>query len=95
VRLAETGWTAFETGTFPLGVPLAVQGDFQVTFELQMNLHPGIYLIETYAWDRVLGRESCAGPTAYLEVRGAAFTGYAQCHPQVRVEQAFPQRSVG
>lgn len=95
VRLAETGWTAFETGTFPLGVSLPVQGDFQVTFELQMNLHPGIYMVETYAWDRVLGRESCAGPTAYLEVRGTPFVGYAQCHPQVRVEQPSSERSVG
>jgi ABC-type polysaccharide/polyol phosphate transport system ATPase subunit len=95
IRVAKTGWTAFETGTFPLGVTLPVQGDFQVTFELQMNLHPGIYLIETYAWDRVQGRQSCSGPTAYLEVRGKPFTGFAQCHPRVQIEQASPERSPG
>lgn len=87
VRLAETGQVAFETGTFPLGVALPASGAFQVTFDLQMNLQPGVYLVETYAWDRTLGRESCAGPSAYLEVRGAPFPGYAQCHPRVRVEQ--------
>ncbi len=95
IRLAETGWVAFETGTFPLGVPLPVQGDFQVTFELQMNLHPGIYRVETIALDRVMGRESCLGPTAFLEVRGEPFLGYAQCHPRVRVELPSPDRFIG
>jgi ABC-type polysaccharide/polyol phosphate transport system ATPase subunit len=86
VRLAETGAVAFETGTFSAGVALPAAGRFQLTFELTMNLHPGVYLLETYAWDRARGRESCAGPSTYLEIRGAPFPGYAQCHPRVRVE---------
>jgi ABC-type polysaccharide/polyol phosphate transport system ATPase subunit len=95
IRLAETGWVAFETGTFPLGVPLPAQGDFQATFEMQMNLHPGIYRVETIALDRVMGRETCLGPTAYLEVRGEPFLGYAQCHPRVRVELPSSDRFIG
>jgi ABC-type polysaccharide/polyol phosphate transport system ATPase subunit len=94
IRLAESGSMAFETGTFPLGVPLPGQGPFELNFELQMNLHPGIYLVETYAWDRTRGRESGAGPSAYLEVRGTPFPGYAQCLPRVRVKQPFSERSL-
>ena len=85
IRLAETGAVAFETGTFPLGVSLPAEGKFQLTFELQMNLHPGVYRVETHVWDRVAGRESHSGPAAYLAISGAPFPGYAQCHPAVQL----------
>ena len=92
IRLAETGWVAFETSTFALGIALPAGGDFRANFELQMNVHPGIYMVETFALDRVLGRESCTGPMIYVEVRGEPFLGYAQCHPRVELESSLPER---
>jgi lipopolysaccharide transport system ATP-binding protein len=92
VRLAQTGGTVFETGTHQLAAPLPAGGVFRVRFELQMNVQPGVYLVDTHIWDRVLGREAGIGPSRYLEVRGSLFTGYVQLNPQVRIEQPVSDR---
>jgi hypothetical protein len=87
VRLAQTGETVFETGTGQLAVPLPAAGPFTLGFELQMNLPPGLYLIETLAWDREVGRESFIGPATHVKVGGSPFEGTAQLNPRVRLER--------
>jgi len=92
VRFAPTGQNMFETDTDQLGTSLPSTGSFALAFDLQMNVAPGVYLVETLAWDRVRGRESFAGPSTYVEVRGAPFRGVAQMNPRASVER--PARPV-
>lgn len=86
VRSAHAGVTFFETGTSQLGTELPATGSFALQFELQMNLPPGVYSLESFAWNRALGRESFAGPATYLQVGGAPFQGIAQLNPRVQLE---------
>jgi len=91
VRLAQTGDTVFETGTRQSGVDLPTTGGFTVRVRLQMNLARGIYLIETFAWDRIMGRQSFAGPSTYVEVRGGpSFDGLVQLNPHLELQSPPP-----
>lgn len=86
VRHAQTGDTVFETGTHELSAVLPQGGAFMLTFALQMNVPPGIYLIETLVWDRLMARVSFRGPSSYLEIRGGTvFEGVAQLNPRVEL----------
>src|SRR6202043_980417 len=51
VRSAQTGEIVFATGTTVLGITLEV-GDFSLEVSLQMNVQPGIYMIDIGVWDR-------------------------------------------
>ena len=89
VRSTQTGDVLFETGTMQLGLELPQSGAYALDFDLQMNVARGVYLIESYVWDRLMGRESFAGPSAHLDVRGGdEFDGLVQMHPQVRLAEA-------
>lgn len=86
VRSTQTGDVLFETGTMQLGMELPQSGAYALDFDLQMNVARGVYLVESYVWDRLMGRESFAGPSAHLDVRGGdEFDGLVQMHPQVRL----------
>ena len=87
IRFAQTGETLFETGTQELGLALPDRGRFALHVDLQMNLAPGLYLVEAFAWDRLMGRTSFVGPSRYVEVtRGVPFTGLVQLNPAARLE---------
>jgi ABC-type polysaccharide/polyol phosphate transport system ATPase subunit len=89
IRLAQTGETLYETGTQQRGVALPRSGRFDVAFELQMNVAPGMYLVESFAWDRMMGRQSFAGPSRHVEVTGGApFDGLVQMNAVVEVAAA-------
>ncbi len=89
VRSAQTGETVFETGTQQLGIALPREGEYEVEFDLQMNVARGIYLLDTVVWDRLTSRESFVGPSTYLEIHGgASFDGVAQLNPRVTLEDA-------
>jgi ABC-type polysaccharide/polyol phosphate transport system ATPase subunit len=86
MRSAQTGEPVFETNTSRLGVELPAENGFAIEVGLQVNVPPGVYVLETFAWDTQLARVSFAGPAAYLEVRGgAAFTGIVQMNPELRL----------
>jgi hypothetical protein len=86
VRSTETGDVLFETGTLQLGTALPQSGAYSLEFDLQLNVARGIYLIETFVWDRLMGRECFTGPSAHLDVRGGdEFDGMVQMHPEVRL----------
>jgi ABC-type polysaccharide/polyol phosphate transport system ATPase subunit len=91
VRFAQTGETVFESGTHQLGVTLPNAGWFVTTFDLQFNVPPGVFVVETSVWDRQMSRESFVGPTRYIEVRGGApFDGMVQMNPRVQVRAQAP-----
>jgi hypothetical protein len=54
--------------------------------ELQMNVPPGVYVLETAVWDRNVGRFVASGPSARAEVRGGpGFWGEVQLNPHVQL----------
>ncbi len=75
VRSAQTGETVFETGASMLQIPLDL-GDFQVEIEMQMNVQPGIYLIDVDVWDRATEEQFIEGPRLTVRVvEGDTFLG--------------------
>jgi homopolymeric O-antigen transport system ATP-binding protein len=86
VRSAQTGEVVFETSTLRLGVALPDSARFAMEFELQMNVPSSVYVIESFIWDRLMERESFAGPCGYVEVRGGEeFDGWVQMNPRLRM----------
>jgi len=94
VRSASDGELLFETSTEHLGISLPTSGRFTLTFDLQMNVQRGIYLIECCAWDRIMGRKSFTGPATNVDVRdGTMFDGVVQLN--ARAQLAFLTLSEG
>jgi ABC-type polysaccharide/polyol phosphate transport system ATPase subunit len=94
VRVAATGETVFEAGTDQLGAQLPRMGAFGLSFSLQMNLAPGIYLVESLVWDRMMTRVSFTGPSTNVEVRGGVpFDGLVQLNPRASVQPTVPGTS--
>jgi len=86
IRSAQTGEMLFATGTQQLGIAIPNTGRFSLDFQLEMNLARGVYLIETFIWDRAMSRESFTGPSAHVEVRGdAASDGLVYLKPAGRL----------
>lgn len=96
VRSASDGELVYETSTDQLGIALPTAGRFTVTFALQMNVQRGIYLVETLAWDRMMGRKSFTGPVANIDVRDSVpFHGVAQLNARCEVTAHVPAGGVG
>jgi ABC-type polysaccharide/polyol phosphate transport system ATPase subunit len=91
VRSAQTGSVVFGTTTARCGVALPKHGAFTITADLQANLPPGIYGIETNVWDRTRGSPVGGGPSTYVEVvPGPDFDGTVQLNASVHLEAATP-----
>lgn len=94
VRSAQSGECVFETSSDRLGISLPETGAFEVQIELQLNVPPGVYLLESTMWERQVGRQSFTGPVAYVEVCGGEeFTGDVQMNPRLTLTasgQAVP-----
>ncbi len=96
VRSAQTGEAVFETTSGRLGISLPAFGAFEIDVELQLNVPPGVYMLESAVWDQQVGRSSFTGPIAYIEVRGGEeFTGPVQMNPRLtltaRMDSATPR----
>lgn len=90
VRALHTGEVLFATSTTRLDVELDV-GPFEVWLDLQANLKPGNYVIETVAWDPRRNRHAAVGPATGLEItQGASFWGTAQMNPVMRLRDGAP-----
>ena len=91
VRSALTGEVLFETSTLRLGVALPESGPFAVEAELQINVPPGMYTLESFVWDRMMERESFSGPRISVEVQGGKdFIGTVQMNPRMRLTADAP-----
>lgn len=86
VRSLRTGEVLFATSNGRCGVALAAGSDFVLDVELQMNVQPGLYSIETVVWDRKQERDVVFGPSVTLEVGEAdtSFWGPVQMNPAIR-----------
>ena len=88
VRSAQTGECVFETSSDRLGTPLPAEGAFAIDAELQLNVPPGVYMLESAVWDRQMGRSSFTGPVTYIDVRGGdEFTGPVQMNPRLTMSR--------
>ena len=88
VRDLQNGSVLFATGTRSNGVPLA-PGRFVLDAELQMNVAPGLYAVETYVWHRESDRDVLNGPSTTVHVEdGAGFWGTVQFNARMRLADA-------
>jgi ABC-type sugar transport system ATPase subunit len=86
VRSGRTGEIVSLTSTTRNRIDLPRTGEFALETELQMNVPPGFYLLETSLWDHRADREVETGPTAYLEVAdGPSFHGAVQMNARMGV----------
>ena len=67
VRSAQTGELVYMTGGSVHGLEFPV-GDFTLDLELQMNVQPGIYLVDLGSWDRSSEKQLHAGPNMTIRV---------------------------
>lgn len=83
VRSAQTGDTVFETGASMLQLAFP-PGPFEFELELQMNVQPGIYLIDIDVWDRATEEQFLAGPRLTVRVvEGDTFLGMTNLNARV------------
>jgi lipopolysaccharide transport system ATP-binding protein len=89
VRALSTGQFVFSCDSTNLGVAMPALGPFAVKVELQFNVGPGNYLIETNVWDPHLHRDAYTGPAVMIMVEeGVPFTGAVQMNPRMwRIDQ--------
>jgi ABC-type polysaccharide/polyol phosphate transport system ATPase subunit len=94
VIATSTGETLFASSNTRCGTPLA-PGPFELEIDLQMNLAPGIYLVETVVWDQIRETEAARGPSTCIEVvEGVGFYGTVQLNLRLRLrERTEPARS--
>lgn len=86
LRSVETGLVMFETTTFHVHENLPNAGTFTVVWDLELNVHPGMYVVEGFVWNNMSGREMGSGLTAYVRVTGKGeFSGPVQMNPRIRV----------
>ena len=86
LRAVESGLVVFETTTFHLHETLPNTGAFTVAWDLQLNVHSGMYVVETFVWNGMSGREVGSGLTAYVRISGRdESSGPVQMNPRIRV----------
>jgi lipopolysaccharide transport system ATP-binding protein len=75
VRSAQTGEVTYCTGTTVCGLPLE-KGEFELDVRMQMNVQPGIYLIDVGVFDRAEEKQLHAGSSLNVKVtEGTVFLG--------------------
>ncbi len=86
LRELETGNVVFATGTRTHGIALP-GGPFALGVELQMNVAPGLYALETYVWHRERDRDVLNGPSTIVRVEeGPGFWGTVQLNARLRLD---------
>jgi ABC-type polysaccharide/polyol phosphate transport system ATPase subunit len=92
IRGAASGETLAELDSVALGAATPSTGTFVLTLALQMNLPRGLYIVEAFAWQTLVGRVSATGPSTYVEVLDAApFEGRVQLNPILHVAAVTPR----
>lgn len=86
VRSLGTREIVFATSNVRCNVDLPQSGPFELNVELQLNLPPGLYAIETGAWDGTTQQHAGHGPSASILVEGGpSFWGTVQLNPCMRL----------
>ena len=87
VRSAQTGDVVYATGTSVFDLAF-VQGRFTIDVELQMNVQPGIYLIDIGVWDRADEKQLLAGPSLNVRVsEGRLYLGATNMNARMELAQ--------
>jgi lipopolysaccharide transport system ATP-binding protein len=85
VRSLQTGGILYASGTETHQLDLPA-GRFGLEVELEMNVAPGLYAIESSIWRGRVGNDGQSGPTALIHVTGGpSFTGSVQMKSVMRV----------
>jgi len=85
LRAGATGQNVYSTNTKRLNMPLPPRGSFSVWVRIQMNLAPGLYMLEPIVYDHKRHKVASIGPGSHLQVLGGpSFFGLAQCHGEMR-----------
>jgi energy-coupling factor transporter ATP-binding protein EcfA2 len=96
VRNIQTGEVISGVSTAACGVDIPLETDFAVELELQMNVQPGTYLVETVVWNRKRSEALLVGPSLYVAVElGPLFFGPTQLNAQMRLLPDGGKRSAG
>ena len=78
----------FATGASVHGLDVD-EGEFIVDVRLQMNVQPGIYLVDIGVWDRADERQLFVGPSLNLRVSESAhFLGEVNLNATMQIEQS-------
>ena len=85
VRSLQTGSIVYASGTEAHGLELPA-GPFELDVELEMNVSPGVYAIESAVWLWQREADALYGPTTLVHVRGGpAFWGSVQLKSTMRL----------
>jgi lipopolysaccharide transport system ATP-binding protein len=89
VRSATTGAILFSTGAMPCQMELPRDAAFDVSFDFQANLVPGLYHVETAVWDHVKQRVVQSGPARTFTVQAGArpFGGSIQLNAAMSIDE--------
>jgi hypothetical protein len=78
----------YATGTSVFGLQFGL-GEFVLAVELQMNVQPGIYLVDIGVWDRADEKQLLVGPSVNVRVLdGRTFLGATNFNAQMVMQPA-------
>lgn len=87
VRSAQDGSMVFTTTSALCAITLPLEGEFELTVRLDMNVAEGVYSIEPYVWSTVAGRDLHTGPTTHVQVLpDPRFVGAIQLNPRMTAQ---------
>ncbi len=89
------GQVVFGTNTFlhDMPIPLAANGQYEVSFDMQANLGPGKYSVTAAIHTEVTHIEACfhwqenAGKFEVIGILGKRFEGIARLYPEIRIQE--------
>lgn len=91
LRSLETGQVVYRTWSHHHGKGVEEAGHFELLVDLQFNLPPGLYAIETWAGDAERDEHLGDGPSMRIAVEsGPRFHGQAQMNPMITLRQGCP-----
>jgi lipopolysaccharide transport system ATP-binding protein len=95
IRSATTGTMLFSTGAVPCRLELPRNQAFELTVDLQANLVPGLYHVETGVWDRARQRIVGSGPSRMLTVQPgiSPFGGTVQLNAEMTLRPCGVEQS--
>ena len=88
LRSLESGQVVYRTWSHAHGVAVETAGDFELLVDLQFNIAPGLYALETWAGDA--DREGMLGHGPVIQIlveKGPVFDGAAQMNPSFTLRQ--------
>ena len=87
VRALQTGQLIYATSSDRLGVTLPEAGPFRLATELQLNVPPGVYAVETVVYDQRRQRVAAPGPYCTVQIQGGvSFWGVVQLNARMSLE---------